>query len=81
MTLPVLLRLQEVALKHCLDPLKLLIGSIASDGGESNSRGGYLCALGFAVCGTKSDVHVPLFIGLLVLDCRGCGVPPFLSIN
>jgi hypothetical protein len=81
MTSSKLLRLQEVALKLCLDPLKLLLGSIASNSDESSSRGGYLRALGFGVCGTKSDEHGPLFIGLLVLTHRGCGVLPFLSIN
>jgi hypothetical protein len=77
----VLLWLQEVALNLCLDPLKLLLGSIASDGGESSSRSGYPRALGFGVCRTKTDEHGPLFIGLLVLARRGCGVLPFLSIN
>jgi hypothetical protein len=76
-----LLWLQEVALKLCLDPLKLLLHSISSDGGESSSRDGYLRALGFGVCGTKFDEHVPLFIGLLVLARRGCRVLHFLSIN
>jgi hypothetical protein len=60
----VLLRLQEVALKLRLDPLKPLLGSIASDGGESSSRGGYLCALGFRACGIKFDEHVQLYTGL-----------------
>jgi hypothetical protein len=81
MTSPMLLQLQEVALKLCLDPLKLLLGSIASNGGESSSHDSYLRALGFGVCGTKSDEHEPLFIGILVLSCRGCRVLPFLSIN
>jgi hypothetical protein len=76
-----LLRLQEVALKLCLDPLKLLLGSIASDGGESSSRGAYLRALGFGLCGAKSDEHGLLFIGLLVLTHTGCRVLSFLSLN
>jgi hypothetical protein len=48
-----LLRLQEAALKLHLVPLKLLLGSIASDGGESSTRGGYLHALGFQYLRTK----------------------------
>jgi hypothetical protein len=70
MTSPVLLWLQ-VALKVCLDPLKLLLDSIPSDGGESSSRGVCVHALGFGVCVAKSGEHVPLFIGLLVLTRRG----------
>jgi hypothetical protein len=81
MTSPVLLWLQEVVLKLCLHLLKLLLGSIASDGSESSSRDGYLCVLGFGVCGAKSNEHGPLFIALLVLAHRGCGVLHFLSIN
>jgi hypothetical protein len=77
----VLLWLQEVALKLSLDPLKLLLGSIASDGGESSSHDSSLCSLGFGVCGAKSEKHRPLFIGLLVLTRRGCGVLYFLSLN
>jgi hypothetical protein len=47
MTSTELLWLQEAALKLHLDPLKLLLHSIASDGGESSSRSGYLRALLF----------------------------------
>jgi hypothetical protein len=79
--LVVLLQLREVALKLCLDPLKLLLGSIALDGSKSNSRSGYVHALGFGVCGAKSNEHGSLFIGLLVLTRRGCGVLSFLSLN
>jgi hypothetical protein len=42
----------------------VLLGSIASDGGESSSHGGSLHVLGFEVHETKSDKHKPLFIGL-----------------
>jgi hypothetical protein len=77
----VLLRLHEVALKHFLDPPRLFLTSIASDGGESSSRGSYLRVLVFGVCRTKSDEHGQLFIELLVLARRGCGVLHFLSIN
>jgi hypothetical protein len=41
MTSPKLLQHHGVALKLCLDPLKLLLGSIALDGSESSSRGGF----------------------------------------
>jgi hypothetical protein len=71
MTSSKLLRLQEVALDLRLDPLKLLLGPIASNGGELSSRSGYLRALGFGACGMKFDEHVPLFVGLLVLTHRG----------
>jgi hypothetical protein len=81
MTLPMLLWLQEVALKLCLDPLKLLLSSIASDDDELSSRGGYLRVLRFGVCGTKSEEHGPLFLGLSVLARRECRVLPFLSLN
>jgi hypothetical protein len=64
----VLLQFQEVSLKLHLDPLKLFLGSIALDGVES-------------VCGTKSDEHGALFMGLLALARRGCRVLHFLSIN
>jgi hypothetical protein len=76
-----LLRLQEAALKLHLDPLKLLLGSIASDGGESSSCGGFLCVLGFGDCGMKFIKHMPLFIGLLVPSHRGRVVLAFLSTN
>jgi hypothetical protein len=42
-----LLWLHEAALKLHLNALKLLLGSIDSDDGESSSRGGYLCVLGY----------------------------------
>jgi hypothetical protein len=74
MTSAKLLRLQEVALELQLDLLKLLLGPISSDGGESSSRNGYLRALGFGACGTKFNEHGPLFIGLLVLTRRGRGL-------
>jgi hypothetical protein len=45
---------QPCGYKH---PLKLLLGSNASNSGESSSRGSYLCALGFGACGTKFDEH------------------------
>jgi hypothetical protein len=64
MTSAKLLRLREVALKLCLDPLKLLLGSIASNGGESSLCGGYLHVLEFGACRMKFDNHGPLFIGL-----------------
>jgi hypothetical protein len=76
-----LLWLQEVALKLHLDPLKLLLGSIASDGDESSSHDGYLRVRGFGVCRTKYNENGPLFIGVSVLTHRGCEVIPFLSIN
>ena len=63
-----LLRLQEVALKLCLDPLKLLLGSIALDGGESSSHDGFPRALGFGAYGIKFDEHGLLFIALLAPD-------------
>jgi hypothetical protein len=75
------LRLRGAALQLRLAPLKLLLGSIASDVDESSSCGGYLRALGFGACGTKFDEYGPLFIGLLGPTRRGCGVLRFLSIN
>jgi hypothetical protein len=69
------------SLKLHLDLLKLLFGSIASDGGELSSRGSYLRALGFGACGTKFDEYGPLFIGLSVPTSRGCEVLHFLSMN
>jgi hypothetical protein len=68
MTSPELLRPQGIALKLCLDPLKLLLGSIASDGGELSSHGGFPRVLGFGACGLKFDKHGLLFIGLLASD-------------
>jgi hypothetical protein len=50
----------EVALKLRLDPLELLLGSIALGGGESSLCSGYLHALGFRACGMKFDEHEPL---------------------
>jgi hypothetical protein len=76
-----LLELQEVALEHHLNPLKLLLGSITLNGNELSLHGGYLRALGFGACETKSDEHDLLFIGLLVLARRGYKVLPLLSIN
>jgi hypothetical protein len=77
----VVLQLQGAALQLHLAPLKLLLGTIASNVDESSSRGGYLRALGFGACGTKFDEYGPLFIGLLGPTHRGCGVLIFLSIN
>jgi hypothetical protein len=74
MTSAKLLWLQEVALKLRLDPLKLLLSSIASDGGGSSLCGGYLHALGLGACRTEFDEHVPLFIGLLLLNHSTRGV-------
>jgi hypothetical protein len=65
MTSPELLRPQGVALKLHLDPLKLLLGSIALDDGESSSHNNFPRALGFGACGIKFDEHGLLFIGLL----------------
>jgi hypothetical protein len=76
-----LLRIQEAARKLHNDPLKLLLGAIASDGDKSSSCGSYLRALGFGACGMKFDEYGPLFIGLLVPTRRGCGVLRFLSTN
>jgi hypothetical protein len=70
----VVLRLRGAALQLRLTPLKLLLGSIASNVDESSSSDGYLCALGFVACGTKFDEYGPLFIGLLGPTRRGCGV-------
>jgi hypothetical protein len=75
------LRLRGAALRLRLAPLKLLLGSIASDVDESSSCGGYLHALGFVVCGTKFNEYGSLFIGLLGPTRRGCSVLRFLSIN
>jgi hypothetical protein len=66
--------LRGAALPLHLAPLKLLLGSIASNVNESSSCGGYLHALGFGACGTKFDEYGPLFIGLLGPTRRGCGV-------
>jgi hypothetical protein len=73
--------LRGAALQLHLAPLKLLLGSIASDVDESSSCGGYLRALGFGACGTKFNEYRPLFIWLLGLTHRGSGVLLFLSIN
>jgi hypothetical protein len=75
------LRLRGAALQLCLAPLKLLLGSTASDINESSSCGGYLHALGFGACGTKFDEYMPLFIGLLGPTNRGDGVLQFLYTN
>jgi hypothetical protein len=66
--------LRGAALPLHLAPLKLLLGSIASNVNESCSCGGYLRALGFGACGTKFHEYGPLFIGLLGPTRRGCGV-------
>jgi hypothetical protein len=68
------LRLREAALQLRLAPLKLLLGSIASDVDESSLSDGYLHALGFGACRTNFDEYGPLFIGLLGPTRRGCGV-------
>jgi hypothetical protein len=81
MTSTEILWLQESALKLHLNPLKLLLGSIASDDDELRSRGSYLRVLGFGACRTKFDEYEPLFIGLLGPTRRGDGVLHFLSIN
>jgi hypothetical protein len=78
---PAVLRLWGAALQLRLAPLKLLLGSIASDVDGSSSGGGYLRVLGFGAWGTKFDKYGPLFIGLLGPTCRGDGVLRFLSIN
>jgi hypothetical protein len=78
---PELLLLQEVVLKVRRDSLKLLLGSIASGGDELSSHDGFLHALGFGVCRSKSDEHELLFIGLLILSRRGWRVLYFLSLN
>jgi hypothetical protein len=75
------LQLREAPLQLCLAPLKLLLGSIASDVDESSLCSGYLRALGFGACGTKFDEYGPLFIGLLGHTHRGDRVQHFLSIN
>jgi hypothetical protein len=77
----VLLRLQAVAPKLCLDSLELHLSSIASDVNESSLCGGYIYALGIGACGTKFIEHGPLFIGLLVWTRRELEVLQFLSIN
>jgi hypothetical protein len=59
-----LLRLQEVAPKFHLDPLKLLLSLIALNDGELSLCGGYLRALGFGACGMIFDEHMLLYIGL-----------------
>jgi hypothetical protein len=81
MTSTELLRLQEAALKLHFDPLKLLLGSIASDGGELSSPDSFLCALGFGDCGMKFVEDSSLFIGLLVPSRRGHRDLAFLSTN
>jgi hypothetical protein len=75
------LRLRGATLQLRLGPLKLLLGSIASNVEESSSCGGYLRALGFGACGTKFNEYGLLFIGLLGPTHRGDGVLHFLSIN
>jgi hypothetical protein len=75
------LQLQGAALQLRLAPLKLLLGSIASDVDESSLCSGYLCALGLGACGTKFHEYGPLFIGLFDPTHRGDEVLHFLSIN
>jgi hypothetical protein len=58
------LRRQEPAQQTPRVPLLLLLGSIALDGDELSSRSSYLRALAFEVCGTKSNEHKPLFVGI-----------------
>jgi hypothetical protein len=70
----VVLWLRGAALQLCLAPLKLLLGSIASNIDESSSCGGYLHGIGFGACETKFDKYGPLFIGLLGPTHRGDGV-------
>jgi hypothetical protein len=81
MTLTKLLRLQQATLKLHLDPLKLLLGSIASDDSELSSPDSFLCALGFRDCRMKFVEHMPLFIWLLVPSRRGHRELAFLSTN
>jgi hypothetical protein len=57
-----------------LDPLKLLLGSIASDDLKSSLCGGYLRVLWFGACGMNFDKHGPLFIGLLLPNRSTCRV-------
>jgi hypothetical protein len=75
------LRLRGATLQLHLTPLKLLLGSIASDVDESSLCDDYLRALGFGACGTTFDEYGPLFIWLLGPTRRGDGVLHFLSIN
>jgi hypothetical protein len=75
------LRLRGATLQLHLAPLKLLLGSIASDVDESSLCGGYLHALGLGACGTKFDEYEPCFIGLLGPTHRGDGVLRFLYTN
>jgi hypothetical protein len=75
------LQLRGEAVQLRLAPLKLLLGSIASDDDESSLCGVYLHALGFGACGTKFDEYGPLFIVLLGPTHRGDGVLRFLYTN
>jgi hypothetical protein len=75
------LQLRGATLQLRLAPLKLLLGSIASDVDESSLCGSYLRALGFGACGTKFNEYGPLLIGLLGPTRRGDRVLHFLSIN
>jgi hypothetical protein len=68
------LQLREAALQLRLAPIKLLLGSIASDVDDSSSSGGYLHVLWFGACRMKSDEYGPLFIGILGPTRRGDGV-------
>jgi hypothetical protein len=65
----VVLQLRGAALQLRLAPLKLFLGSIASDVDESSSMGGYIRALGFGACETKFDEYMPLLV-LLVEDAE-----------
>jgi hypothetical protein len=73
--------LLEAALQLRLAPLKLLLGSIASDGNKSSSRDGYLRALGVGACRMKFNKYEPLFIGLLGPTCGGDRVLQILCTN
>jgi hypothetical protein len=78
---PVVLQLWGAALQLRLAPLKLLLGSIASDVDESSSCSGYLRALGFGACRAKFNDYGPLFIWLFGPTRRGDEVLRFLYTN
>jgi hypothetical protein len=75
------LRLRKAALQLHLAPLKLLLGSIASDNDELSSRSSYLCAIEFGACRIKFDEYELLFIWFLSPTHRGDGVLRFLCTN
>jgi hypothetical protein len=66
----------SVAKLRCT-PLALLLPSIVVSGDEKWRA----TAAARVNCRTKFKRFRPLFIGVLVLTCRGCGVLHFLSIN